>query len=159
MKKGKSKKACCSNGACGSEGNNKMGSCSSKASLGIFLLRFGVGLVFIMHGIAKFTQFEAISEFFSTLGMGDWMVYAVGAFEIIAGLILWLGVYTCITGIALAVYMLIIILWIKRGSGFVGGYEFELLLMLSSIAIAKLGSGSLTICKVMHGDSCDKCCC
>ena len=117
-------KKCCGNGGCSSGNKKKEACCSdsssfikkckskcmSKKHCGLFLIRLGLALVFFIHGILKFTQFDQTATFFMQNGLPEWSVYLAGIFEIVLGLAMLLGVWTCVAGMLIAVYMFIIII-------------------------------------------------
>jgi uncharacterized membrane protein YphA (DoxX/SURF4 family) len=110
--------------------------------LGLFLVRFALAAVFIGHGIQKFSNLEGTIGFFGKLGLPSFFAYLVATVETAGGILMLLGVGTQIAGVLLAIVMLVAILKVKVSSGFVGGYEFEATLLLTSLGIAFTGPGS-----------------
>ncbi len=112
--------------------------------LAMLLIRIGLASVFIMHGWAKLGNIEGTMKFFVMLGLPAFMAYVVGTFELVGGILLLLGLWVEITGWVLAVIMIFAIVLAKASKGFMG-YEFELLLLLASVAVALTGSGKLSL--------------
>lgn len=110
----------------------------------LLLVRVGLALVFIAHGWAKFSDMEGTIGFFASIGLASFFAYLVAAVELLGGIAMLLGVCTGVAGILLAVTMVGAIGLVKSGAGFIGGYEFDILLFLSSIAIAIAGAGKYT---------------
>lgn len=114
--------------------------------LGILLLRFALALVFIIHGLAKFQTMSGTVAFFGTLGLVPVVTYCIAFIEFFGGIFLLLGIVTPWTALALGVNMFFAILLVKLEKPFLGGYEYELTLMLTSFAVSLLGSGKYTMC-------------
>jgi len=94
------------------------------------LLRFALGAIFLIHGYSKL--FEARLQF-------------VGILEFVAGVLLVIGLFTQIAALVLAAELFIIIVWFKRGQKFVGGWEFDFVLLVMALAILVLGPGAWAI--------------
>lgn len=118
--------------------------------LGLFLVRLGIALVFIIHGWAKLTDMTGTVNFFTNmLHVGAFWAYVVAWVEFLGGLSMLLGIFTYWAGVILAINMVFAIVLAKLGKGFVGGYEFDLLLLLASLAIATVGPGRYTVESVL----------
>jgi putative oxidoreductase len=121
---------------------------------GKLLLRLTIGVLLILHGIAKLRN-----------GIG-WMAGPLGAFglpafigygayvgEIVAPLLLIVGKWTRLAGLVVAFNMLAAIVLVRRDSiaklNQGGGWdiELEILFLLGGIAIFLLGSGRYAISK------------
>lgn len=109
--------------------------------VGLLLIRFGLAAVFIVHGLLKFGDLDMTAGFFASLGLPAFMAYVVAAVETLGGLAMLLGYKARIAGYLLAVVMAVAIILVKAPVGFVGGYEFDLMLLLASLGIALAGSG------------------
>jgi putative oxidoreductase len=110
----------------------------------MLLVRVGLALVFIAHGWAKLSDMEGTVAFFASIGLASFFAYAVAIVELVGGIAMLVGLYTGVAGILLAVTMLGAIGLVKLGAGFLGGYEFDILLFLSAIAVALGGPGKYT---------------
>jgi uncharacterized membrane protein YphA (DoxX/SURF4 family) len=117
--------------------------------LGIFLVRFGLAVVFIVHGWAKLRDMSGTIAFFDQVGAGAFWAYVVATVEFLGGLAMLTGVWTYWVGVVLAINMLFAIILVKLTAGFVGGYEFDLLLLLASLAIATIGPGAYTVDRII----------
>lgn len=118
---------------------------------GIFLIRLGLGLVFIVHGWEKFGNVEMTMGFFSGLGLPAATAYLVAAVELLGGIAMILGVWTKWAGWLLAIVMAAAIILVKGKMGFSGGYEFDLLLLFAALGIAFAGPGTVTVHKFIGG--------
>lgn len=110
----------------------------------LLLVRVGLALVFIAHGWAKFSDMEGTVGFFASIGLASFFAYAIATIELVGGVAMLLGMYTGVAGVLLAVTMLGAIGLVKINAGFLGGYEFDIMLFLSAIAVALAGSGKYT---------------
>jgi putative oxidoreductase len=116
-------------------------------------LRLGVGLIFFMHGFAKFQNIGGVTGFFGSLGipMANVMVWVVVIVEMVGGICVVLGLLTrlfsllqvidMVTAIALATFPKGGLFSSKAGPG----SELELLLLLGALTLAFLGAGRLSV--------------
>jgi len=116
----------------------------SNTDLALLLIRVGLVLVFMAHGWAKFTGMEDTLAFFASLGLPTFWAYVVAGAELIGGFCMLIGFGTGWAGVALAATMVGSITLVKISKGFMGGYEFDLMLFLSAIAISLSGAGEYT---------------
>lgn len=114
----------------------------------LLLVRVGLALVFMAHGWDKIVAMSDTVTFFSSIGLSPVFAYLVAYTEFIGGLAMLLGVFTGWAGILLAITMLGAIGKVKLNLGFVGGYEFDLVLFLSAIAISLSGAGKYTVVRL-----------
>jgi len=118
---------------------------------GIALLRIILGIVFFAHGYLKFFKMgmDGVVGFFTSLGIPAPAVAAwcVTILEMVGGLALILGILTPVLGVLFAIEMAGVIFFAKRGEGFFApkGYEFELTLLVSSLALALTGPGAASL--------------
>ena len=106
-----------------------------KQQLATLILRVVFGLMFLIHGIAKFQG--GISNtvgYFDSLGLPGFLAYAIAIIELVGGLLLILGLGTRIVGALFAIIMLGAIFTAKLSLGLLGdgvsaGYELELVFL------------------------------
>ena len=118
--------------------------------LGMLLLRLAVGVIFIAHGWGKFSDMASTIGFFGQLGMPSVFAYLVAAVELLGGLALVVGLYTDLAALLLAIVMVVALVYVKMATlkvGFVGGYEFDLVLLAANLAIMFVGPGKYTALK------------
>ena len=115
---------------------------------GLTVLRVVVGIVFLVHGLQKLlvVGFGGVAEFLGALGVPAPGLFAVivTLVEALGGLALIVGLLTRLAAILLAVDMLVAILAVHLPNGFFAsdfGYEFPLVLLASSVALAVAGAG------------------
>jgi len=116
----------------------------SDVNLASLLLRVAVGILFLVHGYPKLgSQRKMGADFMKSTGMPVWMAAFAGVAEFFGGLALILGIFTPIIALLFVLWM-ISTTWFaktKLHKKLQGGYEFDLILMAGSLAIAILGSG------------------
>lgn len=117
------------------------------ADLGLLLIRLALAAVFIVHGAQKFMNLEKTVSFFEMLGQPAFMAYVVAAVEVLAGLAMLLGIGVEIAGVLLALVMVGAIYLVKGKMGFLGGYELDLVLLLSALGVALVGAGRYALGK------------
>jgi len=120
--------------------------------LGMLLLRLSVGAVFVAHGWAKFASMADTIGFFGQLGMPAVLAYVVATIELLGGLALIIGIYTDIAALLLAVVMAVALVYVKMikfKAGFVGGYEYDLVLLAANLTIVFVGTGSHTVRRLL----------
>ncbi|HVU06844.1 MAG TPA: DoxX family protein [Candidatus Paceibacterota bacterium] len=118
---------------------------SNNTDVALLLVRIALGLVFLAHGATKFMDMPGTLEFFSAMHLSPFWAYIVATVEAVGGLSMLLGVATGWSGILLAIVMLGSTFLVKISHGFIGGYEFDLTLFLSAIAISLAGPGKYTL--------------
>ena len=124
--------------------------------VGLALLRVILGVVFFAHGYLKFFKMgmDGVVGFFTSLGIPAPTIAAWGVtiLEMVGGLALILGVLTPVIAILFAIEMAGVIFFAKRGQGFFApkGYEFELTLLVASLALALSGPGAFSLDKVFR---------
>lgn len=109
------------------------------------ILRVVVGVIFLAHGIQKFQAIEGMIQFFGSIGLPSFMVYAVATLEAVGGAFLILGLFTRMSALGLGLVMLGAIFKAKLGMGFINGYEFDLMLLASSVSLVLSGSHSFAL--------------
>ena len=110
------------------------------------LLRVGLGVVLVAHGLLKVLVFgmDGTAGFFASVGFPGWMAWPVMWFEVGAGVLLVLGLFTRWLA-ALCVPLMLGAAWVHLGNGWVfsnsgGGWEYPVFLALVSAVVA-LGAG------------------
>lgn len=116
-------------------------------------LRIILGILYIIHGYPKIKSPTNTAGFFKTLNIPMPFIAAivVAIVEFFGGITLILGFGTRIAAALLAINMSVatILKKTKMNQGFVGGYEFDLVLVITFIALFLLGAGNLSIDKTI----------
>jgi putative oxidoreductase len=117
------------------------------------VLRLGLGIVFLVHGVGKLFAVGpaavGVSNFAGFLsGMGIplavLVAWIVALLETVGGIAIILGVFVRPAAFLLAINMLVALFLVHWKNGFSasnGGYEFVFVLALGSLALALRGSG------------------
>jgi putative oxidoreductase len=132
---------------------------SNLQQYGIALLRFIVGIVFIMHGSQKlFTYgYQGVVGSMGQMGIPVPEVSAalIMTTEFVGGILLLLGLFTRIAAIPVSFAMLVAVAQVHFKNGFFmqgGGYEYALTLAFAAIALILTGGGALALDNVIGTD-------
>lgn len=120
--------------------------------IALLLIRVGLAAVFIAHGWDKIGNMEGTVGFFSSIGLSAFWAYVIAYVELLGGISMLVGVFTGWSGIFLAMTMVGAIALVKISKGFLGGFEFDLMLFLAALAISFAGPGKYTVMKVFKKD-------
>ncbi|KQL55683.1 MULTISPECIES: DoxX family protein [Bacillaceae] len=119
-----------------------------KTEVGIAFVRLVVGVIFIAHGLDKFNGgIEGTVAFFESISIPspDIMAVVVALVEIIAGLALVLGLLTRLMSAILMIVMIGAVYMVKFDQGFIGGFEFDLLLFAVLLLFVVNGSHFMAV--------------
>ncbi len=115
------------------------------SELAPFVLRLALGCIFFVHGLLKFLHMAGAIASFTKIGvpLPGVAAPAIALLEILGGIVLILGPALAMRVLALllAIEMLVAIVLAKRSLGFVGGYEFEVILFAALLALVLSGPG------------------
>lgn len=117
-------------------------------NLGLLLIRIALGVAFVAHGWAKITHIDMFHGFFASIGLSSivWL-YLAAYGEFLGGLALIFGVFTRYASVVLTIIMIVAISFvhIKNGYNLQGGYEYQSVLLLVSIALGLTGAGRYSV--------------
>ncbi|MCA1022022.1 DoxX family protein [Halobacillus litoralis] len=122
-----------------------------KKDAGSLVMRAVVGIIFFMHGLAKFQGgISGTAGWFESMGIPGFAAYATAVIELIGGLLLLIGLGTRITAALLAVIMIGAIVTVKWEAGLMGsdgaaGYELDLALFAIAFYFVWNGSSTLSV--------------
>ena len=108
-------------------------------------LRIVAGIGFMMHGLPKLFDIPGTQTSFINMGVTTDLAIIIGLLEFIGGLVILIGLLTRIAAGLLSIEMIGAILHVKLSKGFIGGYEFELLLISICSTLVILGPGKISI--------------
>ncbi len=108
-------------------------------------MRLGLAAVFIVHGAMKLADVSATMTMFEGMELPGSLGVIVGVVELLGGAAMLLGAYVRYAGYALAAVMVGAILSVKWKMGFVGGWEFDFVLLTAAIGIAWTGAGEYAV--------------
>jgi len=118
---------------------------NSFVSFGILPIRIMAGITLIAHGLPKFYDITGGNNFFRSVGIPSELFIPIALLEAIGGLAILFGILTRIASALIVIEMIGVIVMVKLSKGFVGGYEFELLLMSICITLVIFGPGKISI--------------
>lgn len=128
-------------------------------SWGLVPVRLVVGAVFLAHVYQKLFIFgpSGTVGFMTKVGIPLPAVAAVvvTVVEFLGGLALIVGLGARWMAALLTIDMLVAILIVRLKAGFLNGYEFELTLLGASLSLALLGSGPVSMDKVLSHRAAD----
>ncbi len=131
---------------------------------GLLILRLVLGLTLAAHGLNKFFgggRIPGTARWFESIGMKPGMLHAriAALTETSAGLGLAVGLLTPIPAAGFVALMLVAAWTVHRPNGFFivkEGWEYNLVLALSAVAVATIGAGRFSVDHVIFGDNwCD----
>jgi len=112
---------------------------------GLLPIRIIAGVTFIAHGVPKFFGVSEGYDFFQSVNLPPELFVPIALLEVIGGLAILLGILTRIASVLLIIEMLGAILTVKLSKGFIGWYEFELLLIAICLSLVIMGPGKISI--------------
>jgi putative oxidoreductase len=112
---------------------------------GLLPIRIMAGIVFIAHGIPKFYDVSGGYGFFQSINLPPELFIPIAVLDVIGGLAILFGILTRIASALFIIEMVGAILTAKLSKGFIGGYEFELLLISICTTLVILGPGKISI--------------
>lgn len=109
----------------------------------ILILRVVLGAILMAHGWPKIKDLNSATKVFKSMGFGPARFWAtiVAILEFFGGFALLVGFFTQITALLFVIEFIVIMLKLKIRQGFVNGYEFDLLILASSLLLATIGGG------------------
>ncbi|MEW5758669.1 MAG: DoxX family protein [Candidatus Omnitrophota bacterium] len=123
--------------------------------LAILILRFGIGVMFFMHGLqlafGKFggSGISNFAKFLSTLGFVPALAWSyIAAYTtLIGGIFLLLGICVRFSSFALLIFTLVALIKVHLSKGFFlpGGFEYTFVIASGCLTLILLGSGKLSL--------------
>jgi putative oxidoreductase len=122
---------------------------ATQPDAGLLVLRVGIAAVVLFHGVFKLTHGVAwIAGPLGQLGLPAFLAYGVYLAEIVAPLLLIIGLWTRLAALVIAFQMVMAVLLARRGdvttvNEMGGGWaiELEVLIFVGAVTIALAGSG------------------
>ncbi|WP_157456114.1 DoxX family protein [Carnobacterium maltaromaticum] len=111
-----------------------MGANKNKVSMSLLLIRIMLGITMALHGIQKFMNLSDTTDFFVSLGLPSFMPIIIALIEVVGGIFMIIGLLVPLVSLGFIAILGTAIFMLKSTSGFVNGYELELLLIVMSIA-------------------------
>ena len=123
-------------------------------SLGLLIIRLMVGVLILFHGVPKIMEpgkLDFIGGTLSSFGLPSVLAYGVYAGEILAPLMIIVGIYSRYAGLVIVINMVFAVLLMHSGDFFSltehNGWRLELqaFYLFSALAIVLMGSGRFAI--------------
>lgn len=120
---------------------------------GPFLIRIGLGVVMILHGLGKLfgvgpsaMPISGLAATIADLGLpaATALAWLVGLVEFGGGMLLLAGLFVRYAALGLAINMLVATVLVHLPQGF-GGYEYTLVLFLMGLSLIATGPGQLSL--------------
>ena len=116
--------------------------------IGLLVLRFALGAIFLTHGYPKLVRPNPeMQHMFAQHGLPAQFVYVAGILECFGGALLALGLFTRPAALLLAIEMAVAIWKVHSSGGILAVhlYEFPFALAAACVALATVGPGALSI--------------
>ncbi len=114
-----------------------------RSDVALLLTRLIIGGIFIYSGWLKVSDMATTVSQFGSTGIPAFFAYAVGYFELIGGIMLVLGLWTCVVATVLAVIMLFAI-WFTRSMG-MQGFGLPLAALAALLALSGICGGKYSL--------------
>ncbi|GAA5234496.1 DoxX family protein [Verticiella sediminum] len=119
---------------------------------GKLVLRLALGILILLHGLSKLMNgIGFIEGMMAARGLPTFFAYAVYLGEVVAPVLLIVGIYTRLAALVVAVNMVVAIVLVHTGQLFSmtqsGGWALELqgMFVFGAIAVALLGAGRYSV--------------
>lgn len=114
-----------------------------------FGIRAALGVIFIVHGLGKFNP--GFAGFLTNIGIPTEMQILLALAELVPGILLIIGILTRISASILSMVMLGAIFHVKHAADLTGqmGYELDLILLASCLAMIVAGPGRVSISHII----------
>ena len=112
-------------------------------------LRSAIGVIFILHGISKFSP--GFAENLPNMGLPAELQIPIALAELIPGILLMLGVLSRLSASLISIIMLGAIFMVKGAQSITGkgGVELDLILLASALVIMIAGPGKVSIAHII----------
>ena len=117
-----------------------------KADIATLIVRIIVGGIFIYSGWAKVSDMASTIGFFEKLGIPTFITYFVSYAELIGGVLVLLGLWTCLVSALLAIFMIVAVYLMRDGGLMAFGLPLMTLAGLVSLIGSCGGKYSLSSC-------------
>lgn len=109
----------------------------------LLFLRIVLGVILIAHGWPKIKNLRGTADNFEIMGFKPGILWGtiVAFVEFFGGIALITGLFTQLAAALVAVQFVVAIFKVKLQKGLVDGYEFDLLILATALALLALGAG------------------
>jgi putative oxidoreductase len=118
--------------------------------IGIAFLRIVLGLIIVIHGWSKIKNIKGTAELMGqTFKPGILWGTVVTLTEFVGGIFLITGFLVQPVAVLVAIEFVVATFKVNWGKGFVNGYEYDLLILATAIALVVLGGGAFSLDKFL----------
>ena len=112
-------------------------------------LRSAIGVIFILHGIPKFSP--GFAENLLNMGLPAELQIPIALAELVSGILLIIGVLSRLSASLISIIMLGAIFMVKGASSITGkgGVELDLILLAVALVIMIVGPGRISLAQVI----------
>ena len=112
-------------------------------------LRSSMGIIFIIHGISKFSP--EFAENLPNMGLPAELQIPIALAELIPGILLIIGVLSRLSASLISIIMLGAIFMVKGASSITGkgGIELDLILLAVALVIMIIGPGRISLAQII----------
>ena len=112
-------------------------------------LRSAIGVIFILHGISKFSP--GFAENMPSMGLPAEMQIPIALAELVPGILITIGVFSRLSASVISIVMLGAIFIVKGASSITGkgGVEIDLILLASALTIMIVGPGRISLAQII----------
>lgn len=117
------------------------------SDIGLLALRTALGLIMIVHGWPKIKNLKKTKEEFALMGFKPAFLWGLIAakVEFFGGLMIIFGLLTQIIAFLIFIQFMVAILKVKRKTGLMNGYEFDLLIAAAGLTLVFFGAGDYSL--------------
>jgi len=110
-----------------------------------FGIRAAIAVIFIVNASGKFNP--GFVDWLTGIGIPAEMQIPIALAELVAGILLLVGVLTRISASLLSIILLGAIFYVKKASNLTGdgGYQIDLILLAACLAIIAIGPGRISV--------------
>ncbi len=123
----------------------------ARADIALFISRIIIAVIFISSGWAKVSDMPNTIKFMSSMHIPTFLTYIVSYGELVGGVLIGLGVWSCVASAFLSIIMAVAV-YLMWPNGMMA-FGFPLATLASTIAIFGAGPGKISV------KFCGKSCC
>lgn len=123
----------------------------TKTAVVSIIMRVVMGIIFMIHGIAKFQMgLSNVEAWFNSIGLPGFLAYVVAILELVGGIMLIVGLFTRYVSGLFVIMLIGAIVTTKLSAGLLGngqmsGYELDLGFMLVSLYLVVADQSTLSV--------------
>lgn len=107
----------------------------------LLLLRLVIVFIFLYHGVPKAMDWAMATDKFVAMGFPGFLGPIVGIVEVIAAVLVLLGVWHAYANYVLAIIIAVALIGVQLPKGVTAGFERDLLILATNLYLALRGPG------------------